>query len=253
VSSERRGDAPLRLEDSNTLNFDKGRGLLTAVVQHARDGSVLMVGYMNRDAFRETLTRGRVVFYSRTKGRLWEKGETSGNSLDVVEVRADCDRDALLITALPRGPVCHLGTDSCFGDEPAFHRPLAAAEAPAPTRAASPVAADAGARVAGPAGTNDAAAHPLAFLASLEAIIEKRVAERPEGSYTARLFSQGPKRIAQKVGEEGVEVALAAVTEGDDKVLSESADLLYHLLVLLRSRGLPLARVVAELESRHAR
>lgn len=244
MSSERRGDVPLRLEDSSTLNFEKGRGLLTAVIQHARDGSVLMVGYMNRDAFRETLTRGRVVFYSRTKGRLWEKGETSGNSLDVVEVRTDCDRDALLITAVPRGPVCHLGTDSCFGDEPAFHRPLASAEAPSPTHAAAPAAANAVADASVP--------YPLAFLASLEAIIEKRVAERPEGSYTARLFSQGPKRIAQKVGEEGVEVALAAVTEADDKVLSESADLLYHLLVLLRSRGLPLARVVAELESRHA-
>jgi len=248
VSSERRRDVPLRLEDSSTLNFEKGRGLLTAVIQHARDGSVLMVGYMNRDAFRETLTRGRVVFYSRTKGRLWEKGETSGNSLDVVEVRTDCDRDALLITAVPRGPVCHLGTDSCFGDEPAFHRPLASAEAPSPTHAAAPAAANAASHAAADA----SATHPLAFLASLEAIIEKRVAERPEGSYTARLFSQGPKRIAQKVGEEGVEVALAAVTEADDKVLSESADLLYHLLVLLRSRGLPLARVVAELESRHA-
>lgn len=189
---------------------------------------MLMVGYMNRDALRETFTRGRVVFYSRTKGRLWEKGETSGNSLDVVQIRTDCDRDALLVTALPRGPVCHLGTDSCFGNKPAFHRPLASAEAP------------------------DAATHPLAFLSSLEAIIEKRVTEQPEGSYTARLFSQGPKRIAQKVGEEGVEVALAAVTEADDKVVSESADLLYHLLVLLRSRGLSLARVVAELESRHA-
>jgi phosphoribosyl-ATP pyrophosphohydrolase/phosphoribosyl-AMP cyclohydrolase len=187
--------------------------LVSAVVQHAKDRSVLMVGCMNRDALRETFTRGRVVFYSRTKGRLWEKGETSGNSLDVVEIRTDCDRDALLVTALPRGPVCHLGTDTCFGNE---------------------------------------SAHPLGFLSSLEAIIEKRAAERPEGSYTARLFSQGPKRIAQKVGEEGVEVALAAVTEADDKVVSESADLLYHLLVLLRSRGLPLARVVAELESRHA-
>ena len=176
----------------------------------------------------------------------------------------DCDRDALLITALPRGPVCHLGTDSCFGNEPAFHRRLASAEGPAPARAAALVAAQtapfaaahpaspADTRAAAPSATSEAAAHPLAFLASLEAIIEKRVAERPEGSYTARLFSQGPKRIAQKVGEEGVEVALAAVTEADDKVLSESADLLYHLLVLLRSRGLPLARVVAELQSRHA-
>jgi phosphoribosyl-AMP cyclohydrolase / phosphoribosyl-ATP pyrophosphohydrolase len=228
VSSARTGDIPLQLQDINTLDFDKGSGLVTAVVQHAQDGSVLMVGYMNRHALRETFTRGRVVFYSRTRGRLWEKGETSGNSLDVVEIRTDCDRDTLLVTALPRGPVCHLGTDSCFGNEPAFRgRP-------------AHVAAD------------DSAAPQIAFLSSLEAIIEKRLVERPEGSYTARLFSQGPKRIAQKVGEEGVEVALAAVTEADDKVVAECADLLYHLLVLLRARGLPLARVVAELESRHA-
>jgi phosphoribosyl-ATP pyrophosphohydrolase/phosphoribosyl-AMP cyclohydrolase len=228
MSSVRTGDRPLRLEDLSTLDFGKGGGLVTAVVQHAEDRSVLMVGYMNREALRETFTRGRVVFFSRTKGRLWEKGETSGNTLDVVEIRTDCDRDALLITALPRGPVCHLGTDTCFGNESAFHGQLAQ---PAPE-------------------VTDT--HPLAFLSALEAIIDQRVTERPEGSYTARLLAQGPKRVAQKVGEEGVEVALAAVTEADDKVVSESADLLYHLLVLLKSRGLPLAQVVAELESRHA-
>jgi phosphoribosyl-AMP cyclohydrolase / phosphoribosyl-ATP pyrophosphohydrolase len=228
MSSARTGHLPLRLEDISTLDFGKGGGLVTAVVQHARDRSVLMVGYMNRDALRETFTRGRVVFFSRTKGRLWEKGETSGNTLDVVEIRTDCDRDALLITALPRGPVCHLGTDTCFGNESVFHGQ--------PAQPAVDVS-----------GT-----HPLAFLAALEAIIDQRLTERPEGSYTAQLLAQGPKRVAQKVGEEGVEVALAAVTEADDKVVSESADLLYHLLVLLKSRGLPLAQVVAELESRHA-
>lgn len=242
-------DVPLQLKDIDTLDFEKSSGLVTAVVQHAENGSVLMVGYMNRDALRETFARGRVVFHSRTKGRLWEKGETSGHSLDVVEIRTDCDRDALLVSALPRGPVCHLGTDSCFGNEPAFRRrPTdagAAAAAAASTPAATAVAAHAPAPGAAPTDT-------LTFLSTLETIIEKRVAERPEGSYTARLFAQGPKRIAQKVGEEGVEVALAAVTEADDKVVSESADLLYHLLVLLRSRGLPLARVMAELESRHA-
>jgi len=232
VSSQRFAAAPLRAEDIGTLDFTKGGGLLTAVVQHARTGSVLMVGYMNREALRETFDRRRVVFYSRTKGRLWEKGETSGHSLDVVEIRTDCDRDALLVTALPRGPACHLGTDTCFGDERAFASGVAGGEA----RAGAPPSAP-----------------PLAFLASLESIIEQRIAERPEGSYTARLFAQGSKRIAQKVGEEGLEVALAAVAETDDKVLAESADLLYHLLVLLKSRGLPLAGVVAELESRHAR
>jgi phosphoribosyl-ATP pyrophosphohydrolase/phosphoribosyl-AMP cyclohydrolase len=215
-SRQRLNDAPLQPADIGALDFDKGSGLLPAVIQHADDGSVLMVGYMNREALQETFTRGRVVFYSRSKGRLWEKGETSGHSLDVLEIRTDCDRDTLLVSARPRGPACHLGTATCFGNEPTRTR------------------------------------HPLAFLSSLEGVIERRIAERPEGSYTARLFAQGPKRIAQKVGEEGLEVALAAVAEEDDKVLAEAADLLYHLLVLLKSRGLPLARVVAELESRHA-
>ena len=144
------------------------------------------------------------------------KGETSGHVLDLVEIRTDCDRDALLVTARPNGPVCHVGTATCFGDDHA------------------------------------AAASALGFLSKLEGVIEQRVAENPEGSYTARLFAKGPKRIAQKVGEEGLEVALAAVAETDDKVISESADLLYHLLVLLKSRGVTLAHVVAELESRHA-
>ena len=231
MSSQRFGSAPLRAADIGALDFDKGAGLLTAVVQHARNGAVLMVGYMNREALRETFSRRRVVFYSRTKGRLWEKGETSGHSLDVVAIRTDCDRDALLVAALPRGPVCHLGTDTCFGDEMAFAPDSAGGEARSGAAPTVP---------------------PLEFLSSLESIIEQRIALRPEGSYTARLFAQGPKRIAQKVGEEGLEVALAAVAETDDKVLAESADLLYHLLVLLKSRGLPLARVVAELESRHA-
>lgn len=211
--------APLGLMDLDTdlqLNFDKGGGLLPAVVQHGVTGAVLMVGYMNREALRETLVRRRVVFFSRSKQRLWEKGETSGNFLELKEIRLDCDQDALLVTAQPLGPVCHVGTATCFGDEPAT------------------------------------TAERLAFLASLEAVIERRVTERPEGSYTARLFAQGPRRIAQKVGEEGLEVALAAVVESDDKVISESADLLYHLLVLLKSRGLPFERVVAELKSRHA-
>jgi phosphoribosyl-AMP cyclohydrolase / phosphoribosyl-ATP pyrophosphohydrolase len=202
-------------ENMGTLDFSKGDSLLPAVVQHADSGAVLMVGYMNAEALSETFKRRHVVFFSRSKQRLWMKGETSGHVLDLVDVRTDCDRDALLVTARPNGPVCHTGTATCFGDEPA-------------------------------------AGHALAFLGKLESVIEKRIAENPEGSYTARLFAKGPTRIAQKVGEEGIEVALAAVAEGDDKVISESADLLYHLLVLLKSRGVALARVVAELESRHA-
>jgi len=202
--------------DVQGLDFDKGGGLLPAVVQDAGSGAVLMLGYMNAEALAETFERGRVVFYSRTKRRLWMKGETSGHVLELVDVRTDCDLDALLVTAKPHGPTCHLGTTTCFGD------------------------------------ARTAASGGLAFLDQLESIIERRVTESPEGSYTARLFAQGPKRIAQKVGEEGLEVALASVAETDDKVISESADLLFHLLVLLKSRGIRLARVVAELESRHA-
>jgi phosphoribosyl-ATP pyrophosphohydrolase/phosphoribosyl-AMP cyclohydrolase len=209
--------AAVTVADIDSLDFAKGDGLLPAVVQHAGSGAVLMLGYVNSDALRETFSRRHVVFFSRSKQRLWEKGETTGHFLELVAVRTDCDRDTLLITAWPQGPVCHVGTLTCFGDEPA------------------------------------SGAERLAFLASLETIIAKRALEQPEGSYTARLFAQGARRIAQKVGEEGVEVALAAVTEPDDKVISESADLLFHLLVLLKQRGLSLEQVVDELQARHAK
>lgn len=206
--------APLCLADIDTLDFDKGSGLLPAIVQHAAGGAVLMLGYMNREALRETLTRRRVVFFSRSRRRLWEKGETSGHTLELASVRTDCDRDTLLVTATPAGPVCHLGTATCFGD-------------------------------------GAAAGSDLAFLSTLQGVIARRVADRPEGSYTARLHAEGPKRMAQKVGEEGLEVALAAVAETDEKLIAESADLIYHLLLLLESRGLRLEHVVAELQSRH--
>ncbi|MGH8288144.1 MAG: bifunctional phosphoribosyl-AMP cyclohydrolase/phosphoribosyl-ATP diphosphatase HisIE [Steroidobacteraceae bacterium] len=208
--------APLAPVELAMLDFDKSGGLLPAIIQHAASGAVLMLGYMNREALGETLRRRRVVFFSRSRQRLWEKGETSGHTLELVGVRADCDRDTLLISALPTGPVCHVGTRTCFGDGPA-----------------------------------DGAAG-LAFLGALEHLIAQRIAERPQGSYTAQLYAEGPKRIAQKVGEEGLEVALAAAAEGDDQVVSEAADLLYHLLLLLKSRDLRLEQVVAELESRHA-
>jgi phosphoribosyl-ATP pyrophosphohydrolase/phosphoribosyl-AMP cyclohydrolase len=208
--------APLTLADLGTLDFEKAGGLLPAIIQHAQTGAVLMLGYMSPEALRETLTRRRVVFFSRSRQQLWEKGETSGHTLSLVEARADCDRDALLVAAVPAGPVCHLGTPTCFGET-------------GPTPRA-----------------------PLAFLGVLEDTIARRIADRPEGSYTARLFAEGPKRIAQKVGEEGLEVALAAVAETNDKVIAESADLIYHLLLLLESRGLRLEHAVAELESRHA-
>jgi len=202
--------------DVDQIDFSKGDGLVPAIVQDATSGAVLMLGYMNREALKETFARKRVVFFSRSKQRLWEKGETSGHTLDLEAVRADCDADTLLVTARPRGPACHLGLETCFGDEPVTQ------------------------------------AERLAFLGELEKIIEQRLARQPEGSYTARLFAQGPKRVAQKVGEEGVELALAGVAESDDKVIGEAADLLFHVLVLLRSRGLPLERVVRELERRDA-
>jgi len=207
---------PLSVAEIAQLDFAKGEGLLPVIVQHAGSGAVLMLGYMNAEALRATLERRRVVFFSRSKQRLWEKGETSGIALELEDVRSDCDRDTLLVTAWPRGPVCHTGTRTCFGEEPVT------------------------------------AAERLSFLGALEGIIEQRIAERPEGSYTARLYAQGTRRIAQKVGEEGLEVALAAVAETDEKVIGEAADLLFHLLTLLKSRNVPFARVVAELEDRHA-
>ncbi|HVO46758.1 MAG TPA: bifunctional phosphoribosyl-AMP cyclohydrolase/phosphoribosyl-ATP diphosphatase HisIE [Steroidobacteraceae bacterium] len=205
----------MRQADIDTVDFAKSGGLVTAVVQHASTGAVLMVGHMNRAALEQTLVRGRVVFYSRSRECLWEKGETSGHSLILCDVRADCDRDALLVRATPLGPVCHTGTATCFGDS----------------------------------GVSSTA--PLEFLRELEEIIGQRRTAGAGSSYTARLFAEGPQRIAQKVGEEALEVALASVAQAADQVVAESADLLFHLLVLLRSRELSLADVVGELQSRH--
>ncbi len=204
----------MKPEEVDSLAWDKGDGLLPAVVQDADSGTVLMLGYMNRESLRATLQDKRVTFFSRSKNRLWTKGETSGHFLDVVSVQADCDRDSLLITADPKGPTCHTGAQSCFGD----------------------VLTD---------------AQGVSFLTRLEAVIGQRIRDRPDGSYTARLWSEGPTRIAQKVGEEGVEVALAAVTQPDDRLIGESADLLFHLALLLKSRNLSLADAVKELEQRH--
>jgi phosphoribosyl-AMP cyclohydrolase / phosphoribosyl-ATP pyrophosphohydrolase len=206
----------MKLDQVESLDWTKGDGLLPAVVQDARTGKVLMLGYMNKESLRKTLGEKRVTFYSRSKQRLWTKGETSGNFLHLVEAAIDCDNDTLLITANPDGPTCHNGTDSCFGD------------------------------------AIDTTATRLAFLSQLESVIEQRVSARPEGSYTARLWAEGPTRMAQKVGEEGVEVALAAVTQTPDKLVGEAADLLFHLTLLLKSRQLSLSDVVAELERRHA-
>jgi phosphoribosyl-ATP pyrophosphohydrolase/phosphoribosyl-AMP cyclohydrolase len=197
------------------VDFAKGDGLVPAIVQDAGNGSVLMLGYMNREALEQTLARRRAVFFSRSKQRLWEKGETTGHSLDVVNVALDCDNDTVLVTARPRGPACHNGTLTCFGDEPR------------------------------------SGASRVAFLAKLEDVIAQRATEKPEASYTARLLEKGVARVSQKVGEEGVELALAGVAQGEDKVVEEAADLLFHILVLLKARGVSLSQVVRELESRH--
>ena len=199
-----------------TLDWQKGAGLLPAIVQDADSGTVLMLGFMNEAALAATLRERRVTFFSRTRGRLWTKGESSGNFIDVAAVTVDCDRDTLLVSGRPRGPVCHTGAADCFHGQP-------------PTLATE-----------------------LAFLHRLEGIIAARIADQPDASYTAKLHAKGPSRIAQKVGEEGLEVALAAVGSDDAAVVSESADLVFHLLLLLTSRGLSLTDVVRELAARHA-
>ena len=199
------------------LDWSKGGGLLPAVVQDAASGAVLMLGYMNPAALAATRASGRVTFWSRSKGRLWTKGETSGHFLQLKQIAVDCDGDTLLVLAEPTGPACHQGTPTCWGE----HAPQAAAQ-------------------------------PLAFLGTLERIIAERVATRPPGSYTARLLSEGTRRIAQKVGEEGLELALAAVAQSDPEIIGEAADLLYHVLILLKAKNLSLAQVVGELEQRHS-
>jgi phosphoribosyl-ATP pyrophosphohydrolase/phosphoribosyl-AMP cyclohydrolase len=199
------------------LDWNKTSGLIPAVIQDAGSGAVLMLGYMNAEALAATQASGRVTFWSRSKGRLWTKGETSGNFLQVKDIAVDCDRDSLLILAEPTGAVCHLGTATCWGD------------------------------------ARRARAEQLAFLGQLESIIAARVSERPPGSYTTTLLDQGVARVAQKVGEEGVELALAAVTQSDEQILGEAADLLFHMLVLLKAKGLALSQVAQLLESRHKR
>jgi phosphoribosyl-ATP pyrophosphohydrolase/phosphoribosyl-AMP cyclohydrolase len=198
-------------EQINSLDWTKGDGLLPAVIQHAREGRVLMLGYMNAEALGRTLATGRVTFFSRSKQRLWIKGETSGHVLELVSIEADCDRDTLLVQAIPHGPTCHLGTQTCFGDE---MRPA------------------------------------LGLLGELESVIQSRADDDPASSYTARLLNEGVARCAQKVGEEGVEVALAAVQGKREELHKEAADLLYHLLVCLQSAGSSLDDVLAILAQR---
>lgn len=197
--------------DIDTIEWDKMDGLVPATVQDASTGRVLMTGYMNRESLAETMSTGKVTFYSRSRRALWTKGETSGHYLDLVDVAIDCDNDSLLVLANPHGPTCHRGTTSCYGDA----RPA------------------------------------VSFLGELDQLVASRKRDAPDGSYTAKLFDSGIRRIAQKVGEEGVEAALAGVVQDDDALLGESADLIYHLLVLLRARDLSLNDVAALLRERH--
>lgn len=195
--------------DASALDWDKAPdGLLPAVVQDAATLRVLMLGYMDRAALAATLASGHVTFFSRSRQRLWTKGETSGHVLALVSIQADCDNDTLLLQATPHGPTCHLERASCFPSAPGN------------------------------------------VLAELDALVVQREREKPPGSYTTRLFDAGTKRIAQKVGEEGVETALAAVAGDNEELRNEAADLLFHLLVLLRARGLGLADVLDTLKTR---
>lgn len=197
--------------DPSGVDFAKGEGLVPAIVQDATNARVLMLGYMDSEALRHTISTGMVTFWSRSKQRLWTKGETSGHTLDVVSIALDCDADTLLVLAKPNGPTCHRGCPSCFdpGESPL-----------------------------------------MSELARLDAVIAQRLQDRPEGSYTTRLANAGIRRVAQKVGEEGVETALAGAAGPDDQLREEAADLLFHLLVLLRSRGLGLDAVVETLRRR---
>ena len=200
--------------DIESLAWEKMDGLLPAIVQDAFDGRVLMQAWMNRDALARSLECGRATFWSRSRQALWTKGETSGNFLALVDILPDCDKDCLLLRVRPAGPACHRGSDTCFDDQ-------------------TPVRPE------------------LAFLAQLERVIAQRDQERPEGSYTTRLLEAGVHRIAQKVGEEAIETVLAAVAGERRELLQESADLFYHLVVLLRSQGQTLSGLVEVLQDRH--
>ena len=188
-------------------------GLVPAVIQDDRTLQVLMLGYMNRDAYEKSLAEGRVTFYSRTRRRLWTKGETSGNWLDIVSVAADCDNDTLLIRVIPHGPTCHTGSKSCFGS---------------------------------------ALPETEGFIRYLQSVIRGRHAEMPEGSYTSKLFTRGVNKIAQKVGEEAVETVIEAVAKNREAMIYEASDLIYHLLVLLEATGCSIADLEKELARRHA-
>jgi len=195
------------------MDFKKLNGLVPAIVQDAGSGTVLMLGFMNSEALEKTRKEGKVCFYSRTRDRLWTKGEESGNFLHVVDILEDCDQDTLLIKANPAGPVCHTGSDSCFNEK------------------------------------NSVSSQ--AFLNQLQELIHTRKKEMPEGSYTSSLFNKGINKIAQKVGEEAVELVIESKDNNDELFLNEAADLLFHLLVLFSAKGKDIRDVVSVLEQRH--
>ena len=195
------------------LDFKKMNGLIPAIIQDDYTQKVLMLGFMNEEAYKKTVETGKVTFFSRTKNRLWTKGEESGNFLQVISIKADCDNDTLLIKVSPAGPVCHTGTDTCWGEK------------------------------------NE---QPVMFLKHLQDFIIKRHEEMPEGSYTTSLFESGVNKMAQKVGEEAVETVIEACNGTDERLIYEGADLIYHLIVLLTSKGYSLEDLARELQERHS-
>lgn len=195
------------------IDFEKSGGLVPAIIQDADTKTVLMLGYMNKEAYEKTIATGLVTFYSRSRKCLWTKGETSNNFLHLVDIKVDCDNDTLLVKVHPDGPTCHKGTDTCWGEE------------------------------------NEKS--PLLFLAELSDFIEKRHQEMPEGSYTTSLFRDGLNRMAQKVGEEALELVIEATNGTNDRLIYEGSDMIYHLIVLLTHKGLRIEDMAAELRERH--
>lgn len=196
-----------------TIDFEKMGGLVPAIIQDAVTRQVLMLGFMNEEAYQKTVETKKVTFWSRTRNCLWTKGETSGNFLHLVDIKIDCDNDTLLVKATPDGPTCHTGTDTCWGE------------------------------------TNET--NPVLFLTELQSFIDQRKQQMPEGSYTTKLFKDGVNKIAQKVGEEALETVIEATNGTDDHLVYEASDLLYHLIVLLTEKGLRIEDVANELHKRH--
>lgn len=195
------------------IDFDKMGGLVPAIIQDAVTKNVLMLGFMNEEAYQKTIDTKKVTFWSRTRNCLWTKGETSGNYLDLVDIRLDCDNDTLLVKVHPQGPTCHLGTDTCWGE--------------------------------------DNSLNPILFLSELQNFIDKRHQEMPENSYTTSLFKKGINKMAQKVGEEATETIIEATNGTNEQLVYESSDLLYHLIVMLTAKGLSIEDVASELIKRH--